>query len=322
MGISLISTKEQRYPSQGEAYRLQIRKHLDGTAPLPKLSAHTNVWGIGAIMFELLTHEGVVNYLNDNEWTVNEAFIDIPNARNPGYSGALTELIRLCLEPEPWDRPSIKELELKIDTKCQSIVNEYAANPSLQEQHRLYYKGSEINQMPPGNWHYWYPGMEYVPRPSKAPDRKRDPKNPFTSTIRYPDFPTSDLDGPEGEEKGVQESTDDESDNENSDDDSEDQDDDKPKGPKVGGARELDAANPSRVRGGNDVNHPLVISSGDRRNDADHPLIINDSSKSDGSDGSEDQRSSEVGSDDSVDSNDSDDSDARRRRAIKKVPGT
>ena len=339
MGISLISTKEQRYPSQGDAYRAQIRGHLDGTAPLTKLSARTNVWGIGAIMFELLTHEAVVNYLNDDEWTVNESFVDIPNARNPQYSGALTELIRLCLEPEPWDRPSIKELKLKIETKCQSIVNEYAANPSLQERDRLYYKGSEINQMPPGNWNYWDPGIEYVPRPSETPDRRANPKNPFISTIIYPNFPTSELDGPEEEGEGLQYSTGDESDDNDSDDDSEDQDDDKPEGPQVDRARELVAANPLRIPRGNDVDHPLVISSGiigndidhplfvssgvisERGNDADHPLSLS-SGVSDESHGSEDQRSSEVGSDESVDSDDSDDSDTRRRRAIKKLPGT
>ena len=375
IGISLISMKEQRVPRQSEAYKAQLRRHLDGTAPLPKLSAHTNVWGIGAIMFELLTHEAVVTYLVDDEWTVDEAFIDIPNVRNPRYSGALTELIRLCLEPEPWDRPSIEELELKIETKCQSILNEYAANPDIQERDRLYYKGSEINEMPPGNWNYWYPYLEYVPRPSEAPDPRRDPVNPFTARIKYPYFPTSELDGPE--EDGT---SDDDTD---SDDDDEDQDDETPGGPKVNGARAPVVAGPSSSHGGKDIDHPLVLSSGNigsdidhplvlssgnigsdvdhplvlssansgsdvdhphlisssdssdssgRGNDAHHPLIIHDSNESDESHASEDQRSSQLGSADSVaseyqrssetGSDNSEDSEDRRRRAIKKVPGT
>lgn len=195
-----------------------MNRHRDGTAPLPKISAHTNIWGIGAIMFELLTHEAVVYYLTDDEWTVNEAFFDIPNVRTPRYSGALTELIKLCLMPEPWDRPSIEELELKIGTKCQRIMNEYTANPSLQKQDRLYYAGSEINQMPPGDWNYWNPVVKDVPKPSDLPDPK-EPKNPFTETIKYPPFPTSELDGPEEQGGEVQEtrvkSSDDDDDKDN-----------------------------------------------------------------------------------------------------------
>ena len=194
--------KEQRLPGTRDALVKQQARHLDGSVPLPKLSAHTNVWGIGAIMFELLTHEAVACYLDDDEWTVNEVFVDIPNVRNPKYSSALTELIKLCLSPEQWDRPSIEELELKIGARCRTIIDEYTANPSLHEKDRLYYKGSEINQMPPGNWNYWYPGIEYVPKPSEPPD-SQEIKNPFTNPITYPLFPSSNLDGPEkgGEEQ-------------------------------------------------------------------------------------------------------------------------
>ena len=279
-------------------------------------------------MFELLTHEAVINYLSDDEWTVNEAFIDIPNVRNPKYSDALTELIRLCLEPEPWDRPSIEELELKIETRCQSIANEYAANPSLHQQDRLYYRGSEINQMPPGNWNYWNPLMEYVPRPSEPPDREKDPKNPFTNTIIYPPFPTSELDGPEAEGEEVQDDNDAEKCDKDGDDGVEAESDEVPKGLNVNGAGNLDAtsADPSRGPRGNDAKNPLVISDSDENpshgpkgNDAKNPLVISGSDESSESHGSEEKRSSGAGSDDSVDS---DDSDVRRRMAIKTLPGT
>lgn len=93
-------------------------------------------------MFELLTNEAGALYLSDEEWTRDEAFHEIPNVRNPRYSSALTELIKLCLMPEPWDRPSLEELELKIGTRCQSITDELTANPSLHQRDRLYYKGS------------------------------------------------------------------------------------------------------------------------------------------------------------------------------------
>ena len=188
INLTLISCKEQRSNlTLLEDLKAQLDKHMDGTAPLQKISAHTNIWAIGAIMFELLTHELVDFYLTEDAWTVNGAFVAIPNARTPKYSSALTELIKLCLMPETRDRPSIEELELKIGAKCQSIVKKFEADPSLRERERLYYKGSEINQMPPGNLNYWQPLFGYVPRPSEPPD-SQEIINPFTDVISYPPF--------------------------------------------------------------------------------------------------------------------------------------
>ena len=96
-------------------------------------------------------------------------------------------------------------MELKISTKCQSISAEYAANPSLIEHERLYYKGSEINQMPPGegNGNYWRPVMEPLTNPSaySGPDYV---KNPFTARIIYPPRPGVGNDGPEAAEGEAQ----------------------------------------------------------------------------------------------------------------------
>ena len=283
--------------------------HLNGTRPLPKLSAHTNVWGIGAIMFELLTNEAVAHYLYNDEWTVNGVFTDIPNVRNPKYSGVLTELIRLCLMPDPWDRPSIEELELKVGARCQSITHEYAANPSLQQKDRLYYKGSEINQMPPGNMHYWNPVMSVVPHPSDPPD-PNEIKNPFTDSIIYPPFPSSELYSSK-EKRGEEQ--------DGNGNDSPNEEDDKnnkvPKGPRghSAGTPVVISDDPSSSPRGRDIRNPIIISdSGDREGGS--PAEENNRSK--GSNRSEHSRSSEEGS------NNSDDSAARRRMAIKKLPGT
>ena len=298
----------------------QINRHLNGTARLQKLSAHTNVWAIGAIMFELLTHEAVAYYLNDDEWTVNEVFKDIPNLRNPKYSGALTELIRLCLMPDPWDRPSIEELELKIGARSRSISDAFAANPSLQEKDRLYYRGSEINQMPPGNWHYWNPVVNDVPHPSDPTD-SQEPKNPFTDSIVYPPFPSSELS--DFEENCAE----------------------KPAGGGNGSHEKGHKVPKSRI--GDRVGRPVVISdsSTPRGNNNKNPIILSDSAendsmdkrakrdrrhqmhelgrkegdRSDGRDGNNVIRTGEhsVGSEAS-----SDDSETERRMAIKKLPGT
>ena len=170
-----------------DALRIELEKHVDGTRPLQELSTYTNVWGIGAIMFELLTHEGAYHYLKDPRWTVNEAFTAIPNLRDPPYSGALAELIILCLMPKTWDRPSIEELEVKIEARRKTIRNRYGADPSLHQRERLYYKGSEINEMPPRDLNSWKPVKMYVPRPQDT-QQSGDIYNPFTNQIVYPSF--------------------------------------------------------------------------------------------------------------------------------------
>ena len=301
----------------------QINGHLSGKARLQKLSAQTNVWAIGAIMFELLTHEAVAYYLDDDEWTIKQAFKDIPNLRNPKYSGALTELIRLCLMPDPWDRPSIEELELKIGARSRSILDAYAANPSLQRKDRLYYRGSEINQMPPGNWNYWRPVMKDVPNPSDSVG-SQELKNPFTDVIVYPRFPTSELSylkeygterpagGGNGGHKKVHKV---------------------PKG-RIGdrGAKPVVVSDASTPRGNNNKN-PIVISdtaeegSMDKRHKRDRRHRVNElggkeGDQSNGSSGNKVNRTGKrsVGSEERSD--DSDDSETRRRMAIKKLPGT
>ena len=273
-------------------------------------------------MFELLTHEAVAYYLGDEKWTVDEVFMDIPNVRSPKYSGALTELIRLCLMPDPWDRPSIEELELKIGAKCQRIIDEYAANPGLEQKDRLYYRGSEINSMPPGNWHYWNPVMGDVPKPSEPPD-SQEPRNPFTADIIYPWFPTFDSD-----------SFDDGGEAQNGIGDNHDDGDDKrPKGPRSGGIAKpivIPDKSSSNTRGDNIRNPVIILDSGEkdgkderseksRTHQADEVYDGEESSQAygnDGSNGSSGSTGSGKGSDDS------DNSDVRRRMAVKKLPGT
>ena len=261
-------------------------------------------------MFGLLTHEAVAYYLSDDDWTVNEVLVDIPNFRNPEYSDALIDLIRLCLMPEPWDRPCIEELRLKIEARCQSIRDEYAASPSRLERDRLYYKGSEINHMPPENWNSWRSIMEQVPRPSDPPG-PNEPRNPFTDAIVYPRFPATERDGPEEEEAEVVDGDDDENDDG-------DQDEDTPESPQGSSVKEPNVISHDPPRGfeGNNAENPIILS------DSDEEVEVDENGDGDGSNGSnysEGKKSSEGGSDNS---DDSDDSDVRRRMAIKKVPGT
>ena len=251
-------------------------------------------------MFELLTHEAVDLYSAEEEWTVNGAFIEIPNARKPRYSSALTELIKLCLVPEPRDRPSVKELELKIGARCQSIVKKYDSDPSLRKRERLYYKGSEINQMPPGNLNYWHPVLGHVPHPSSPPG-SQEIMNPFTNALSYPPFPSSELDDSEEEVKAVE-----------SGDHTVHENDGR-------GGKNRRASNGPRVAGLGKLAKTFEDPVNTIRRDSDGgPTInyINQNSVSNQSSRCEQSSSSETGS------NQSDDSAVRRRVAMKKLPDT
>ena len=277
--------KEQILPEDVSKRQTQINEHESGKAVLPKISAHTNIWGIGAIMFDLWLHEPVAHYL------VDMVLKNVPDAHNPRYSSTLTDLIKLCLMKEPGERPRLEELELKIGTKCQSISTEYVANPSLIEHERLYYKGSEINQMPPGegNGNYWRPNMEALTNPSaySGPDFVG---NPFTARIIYPPRPGIENDGPEVAKDEAQKRNNDVESN---------------KGLGNHGVRKL--------KTGAGAEHPIILSDEDVEDEverqrgagADNPIVLSDEDEedsverergdvsdrdSDGSNGSEEER--------------------------------
>ena len=213
-------------------------------------------------MFELWIHEPVTHFL------VDMVLKDVPDTHNPRYSSTLTDLIKLCLMKEPEERPSLEELELKIGTKCQSISSEYLANPSLFEHERLYYKGSEINQMPPGegNGNYWRPVLEVLTNPSaySGPDYI---KNPFTAKIKYPPRPGSENDGPEVAEGEAQKRNDD-----------------------VGSNKSLGNYDGRKLKTGAGADNPIVLSDEDedggvereRGAGADNPIVLSSQGEDDG----------------------------------------
>ena len=235
-------------------------------------------------MFELLIHEPVAHYL------VDMVLDDVPNARNPKYSSTLTDLIKLCLMKEPGERPRLEELELKIGTKCQSISTEYAANPSLIEHERLYYKGSEINQMLPGegNGNYWQPVREILTNPS-AYSGLHAFKDPLTERIIYPPRPGIEKDGPEVAGGEAQKENDD-----------------------VGSNKDVGHHGARQVKTDGGADNPVVLSYEDEEDGGGRERGNVSDGDRDGSNGSEDRSFSERKPDDS------DDSGTRRRMAIKK----
>ena len=121
--------------------------------------AHTNVWAIGATMFELLTLHKVHGFLLKPQGNIvdEEGIHPIQTNRNPQYSSQLSKLIQDCLKPLPKDRPSVLELRAKISAHRDAIINlvrERQAAESAQplEGERLYYVGNEIKWAKTGDW--------------------------------------------------------------------------------------------------------------------------------------------------------------------------
>lgn len=121
--------------------------------------AHTNVWAIGATMFELMTLHRVHGFLLKPRGNiVDEAGIKpIQTDRNPPYSSQLSKLIQDCLRPIPLDRPTVMELRTKINPHRDAIVKlarerEGAETARPSENERLYYIGNEIKWAKTGDW--------------------------------------------------------------------------------------------------------------------------------------------------------------------------
>ncbi len=121
--------------------------------------AHTNVWAIGATMFELMTLHRVRSFLLKPRGNIidEEGIKPIETDRNPPYSSQLSKLIQDCLKPIPLDRPNVMELRTKISTHRDVIVGlareregEEKAKPL--EDERLYYVGNEIKWAKTGDW--------------------------------------------------------------------------------------------------------------------------------------------------------------------------
>ncbi|KAL8702591.1 MAG: hypothetical protein Q9201_004250 [Fulgogasparrea decipioides] len=83
----------------------------------PKLGAHTNVWGVGAVIFELMTLKTASHYLYRPGTTFDslEALPTITcnkiiNHSKHKYSRQLVDLVKECLRANPRTRPPVAEL--------------------------------------------------------------------------------------------------------------------------------------------------------------------------------------------------------------------
>lgn len=154
------------------------------------LASYTNIWALGATMYELLTLHRVRSalYVDDTDpYGGIEGLPEITTGKDPEYTGALRSLIRQCLRPNPDDRPRIGEMEEQIGKYRQRMAHYYypirGEDKTIPaEEERLYYHGKEIETMKPGR---------YRPSPGR---NLQVPESgfldPSQTAIRFPQFGT------------------------------------------------------------------------------------------------------------------------------------
>ncbi|KAI9877553.1 MAG: hypothetical protein M1830_003601, partial [Pleopsidium flavum] len=149
-----------------------------------KLLWWTNVWAIGAVMYELTTLHRAARVLFNRPDPSGHGCPPISTGKSPEYSSHLLDLIRDCLVLDPSERPTLRQLDLVTRrharmTRDALAYLRTAPNEPIEEE-RLYYRDNEINEMPPG---------DYIP--SRIHERLRRESgfwNPDVSVLRYPDF--------------------------------------------------------------------------------------------------------------------------------------
>ncbi|KZF22049.1 kinase-like protein [Xylona heveae TC161] len=112
------------------------------------MSAWTNIWGIGAIMFELATLVPVVAVSNHN-------VADMALLESTDYSEPLRKLIAQCVEWRPTKRPTAQSLRLETQKYWQAVAQQLAVSNGEWDDHkdrnRVFYRGVEINQLSKGD---------------------------------------------------------------------------------------------------------------------------------------------------------------------------
>lgn len=81
----------------------------------PPMGAYTNIWGVGAVIFELLTLKQAAHYLYTTPATQKNGKEALPaeicrKIAHNRYSADLINLVAQCLRPNPLDRPTVGDL--------------------------------------------------------------------------------------------------------------------------------------------------------------------------------------------------------------------
>lgn len=108
----------------------------------------------------------------------------IRTARTPEYSSELRQLIRMCLRPDPMNRPEFGQIDADVQRRVADIASASQRlrgknQSAVHQDERLYYRGNEINTMQIGDW---APTHYYV----LDPVEESGFKDPFLTSMRFP----------------------------------------------------------------------------------------------------------------------------------------
>ncbi|KAL8775998.1 MAG: hypothetical protein Q9213_008413, partial [Squamulea squamosa] len=147
----------------------------------PMILSHTNIWGVGAVMYDIMTLKQVKHYLyqtrdsdNDNEDDGEEE--EQPTIRdglrNTGYHKTLTTLVQQCLSDLPKNRPDISYLISTLEDFAATKRNDWHNPESLAEQTIPW--GNFKTALATGDWEssakhsaYTQPESSFLPTPGE-----------------------------------------------------------------------------------------------------------------------------------------------------------
>ncbi|KAL8977578.1 MAG: hypothetical protein Q9205_006646, partial [Flavoplaca limonia] len=119
------------------------------TSEWPLLGTHTNIWGVGASIYELIVLTPVAFDLNKAA-TEGKVLGKVETHRIPEYSKALTDLVHQCLKIDPERRPTLQELETKIESRRSSFRNRWARGENVPQEAALHLRDDEFARMESG----------------------------------------------------------------------------------------------------------------------------------------------------------------------------
>ncbi|KAL8645090.1 MAG: hypothetical protein Q9226_007459, partial [Calogaya cf. arnoldii] len=166
-------------------YTSKQRKKIDDFVPKgvtkdwPQLGTHTNIWGVGACMYELIL---LTTASLDLTKAANEggALGKLQTHRTPEYSKPLTNLVHQCLKHDPKRRPKLNKLEEVIDLNRSQFRDQWSAGKPVPEEAVIRLTRAEIDKMEYGpfiqkehdknGYHYSTDNMDWDPSSSDSLD--------------------------------------------------------------------------------------------------------------------------------------------------------
>ncbi|KAL8669751.1 MAG: hypothetical protein Q9224_007719, partial [Gallowayella concinna] len=172
----------QRAYRRHQRFKQQNRKYKHRR---PKLLAHTNIWGIGAVMCDLMTLKPVKRYLYNkhnlsyDDDSYEEATVRMKLEDPDRYHSTLTDTALRCIHPDPSRRPTASEL--------------IAALENLERKWgRKYWYGSDAGQeIPWGNFHCLKRTAKTDDKDDDDDDEEALPRWHATTGLHYPSYNSS-----------------------------------------------------------------------------------------------------------------------------------